>query len=72
MFYASKTQHYPTCYYLKESLYCIKRGFIVIFDPQNMGLDNFKKQNISNIDRDIDKFRFFVNGRRYWLPADFE
>ena len=44
MFYANKTQHYSTWYYVKESLFCIKRDFIVIFDPQNMGLDNFKNK----------------------------
>ena len=44
MFYANKTQHYSTWYYVKESLFCIKRDFIVIFDPQNMSLDNFKNK----------------------------
>ena len=44
MFNANKTQHYSTWYYVKESLFCIKRDFIVIFDPQNMGLDNFKNK----------------------------
>ena len=72
MFYANKTQHYSTWYYVKESLFWINRHFIVIFDPQNMGLDNLKKIYISNIERDIDKFSFFGNDRRYWLPANFE
>ena len=44
MFYANKTQHYSTWYYAKESLYSFKCDFIVIFDPQNMGVDNFKNK----------------------------
>ena len=58
MFYANKTQHNSTWYYVKESLFCIKRDFIVIFDPQNMGLDNFRN-NISQILSELLTNSFF-------------
>ena len=64
------TKH-STWYYVKESLYCIKCDFIVIFNPQNMGVDNFKNK-ISQILPEILTNSVFGNGRRYWLPANFE
>ena len=60
MFYASKTQHYLTWYYVKESLFCIKRDFIVISDPQNMGLDNFKNKIYQILSEILTKSVFSV------------
>ena len=33
---------------------------------------HYLKKIILNIDRDIDKFKFFGNGHHYWLPANFQ
>ena len=67
MFYASKT-----CYYVKESLYCTKRGFIVIFDPENMGLDNFKNKISQLLTEIVTNSDFSVMAAVIWLPANFE
>ena len=50
----------------------ITSGFILIFDPKNIGLDNIKSKIILNIDGDIDKFKFLGEGHHYWFPVNFQ